>query len=224
MNLKDYREKELKWYILANVLIILFIQDLFQVNDIFNNSKNVEIILTLLGSTVLTVAFFCFILVTESLFSSNTKTIVLNLGIFRQPGEIIFSELKNRNYDIRFTKEQVFEKFKDIYNKLPEDKNDRYKYENSQWYSIFNKHRSHDMIMMSNREYLLCRDIYISNISLVIIYLIASFWLKIILFNYKYLIFLAIMLIITNIGTRQKAKRYAYNVIALEINDKKNKE
>jgi len=44
--------------------------------------------------------------------------------------------------------------------------------------------------------------------------------IKLVYFNPQYLVFLIIMLIVTNIGANRKAVRFAYNVIAYDIAQK----
>lgn len=219
MNLKDYREKELRWYILANILILLLMQGIFRVDSIDSYFESIKIISKLLRLVTLSTFIFCFILVTESLFPSNLKFTLLYFGVFHLPGETIFTEIKNNPHDKRFTKEQANNKYKDIYDTMPTDKKEKYIYENSKWYSLYTKYRDINMIEFSNRDYLLCRDIYISNITLIVLYLITTFWFQIITFDYEYLFYLLFMLIITNIGTQQKGRRFAYNVIALDLQD-----
>lgn len=76
------------------------------------------------------------------------------------------------------------------------------------------------MVEVSNRDYLLCRDIYISTFFMILLYFLLSSLLKIISLDIRYLIYLFCMLVITNVGAKQKGKRFVYNVIALDIHEK----
>jgi hypothetical protein len=166
-------------------------------------------------------AIFVFTFLADSLFPSGLKE---KLVFYRMPGETIFSKLKTKNIDKRFTGEQAKEIYKFVYDNLPENKEERYIYENSEWYKIYNKHRDKMMIKISNRDFLLCRDIYFTTIVTIILYLVLVFMFKAIIFDCKYIGYLICMLVISNIGTRNKAKRFAYSVISYDITNQKNME
>jgi len=147
------------------------------------------------------------------------------LGIFQE--KKIFSRIQKTTIDKRFPREDALKKYSEVYKSLPTVKKDRYDYENTEWYKIYNKHREITMIMVSNRDFLLCRDIYFSTIIMFVIYLFLTIVFKIIIFDCRYLGYLIVMLILSNIGTRNKAMRFTCNVIAYDIANsttKRNKE
>lgn len=122
-NIKDYREKELRWYITANILILLLLQGVFNIDSVNKeNMEFIELTLNLLSSAALSTVFFCFILVTDSIFSSKAKDVLLYFGLFHLPAEEIFSQIKTSSYDKRFTKEQAFKKYQEIYKDIPTNK------------------------------------------------------------------------------------------------------
>jgi hypothetical protein len=164
---------------------------------------------------------FVFTFLADSLYPSELKE---KLILYRVPGETIFSKIKEKNTDKRFTWEQAKEAYKSVYNNLPENKKEQYIYENSEWYKIYNKHRDKMMIKVSNRDFLLCRDIYFATIATMILYLVLVFIFRVIIFDCRYIGYLICMLIISNIGTRNKAKRFVYNVISYDITHQKNTE
>ena len=193
-DIKDYRDKELKLYALANILVIIYI----------------EKIITIL---------YIFVLLSDSLFSESMKNrIVYFWG--HLPGETVFSRLKNEVRDIRFTQQQVLEQYKNIYENMPNDCKSRYRYENSEWYAIYNKYRDNKMVYNSNRDYLICRDMATSTVVILLLYFIFSVVLKLIPFKLGCVIYLIVMFFVTNIATRTKGERMVNNVIICDLQKK----
>lgn len=219
-NLKDYREKEQKMYIIASIFVLILFSDLF---DTYNSQYEwFSALFKIIDSTLLSSIIYIFAFLADSLFSSGLKMNLL-YGIGHLPGETIFSEVKNKNNDLRFTTEQILTKYKNIYEKMPKDKDEKYKYENSNWYQIYGKHRDESMIFVSNRDYLLCRDLYISTVVISICYLLSCSLINVLEFNGKSIFYLLFMLIVTNISAHIKGKRFALNVLAYDLNYDKSK-
>ena len=118
--------------------------------------------------------------------------------------------------DDRFTKESILEKYNEIYVNMPSDKKDREKYENAQWYKIYQKHKNDSKILTSNRDFLLCRDIVILTLMLFISYCIFSM-LKVVDFSCEVIFILFLELVVSDIAMRGKGKRLAYNVISEDV-------
>ena len=98
-NLKDYRDKELKLYIIANIFLILAIcngESYTEADKVINYIKNINEFLNLsLILGFLSIITFLF----DSIYSSNAKSKLLNIfGIIKEPGEKIFTKLLNNNY------------------------------------------------------------------------------------------------------------------------------
>lgn len=216
-NLKDYREKELKMYILANILVIVILSNTFVVSEILTSEDSwLVLFIKIVDSTLISSSIYIFAFLADAMFSSGLKMkMVYFLG--ELPGANVFSSIKTKNNDYRFTSEQVLEKYKGIYDNMPNDLKKRRKFENSMWYSIYDKWRDTDMICISNRDYLLCRDLYISTLIIIIGYILGTTTLNIIEFNWKCIYYLLCMMLVTNISTRLKGKRFVYNVIAYDI-------
>lgn len=132
------------------------------------------------------------------------------------PGNIIFAEIMNKCKDERFTKEEALVFYKDIYDNLPKEKKQSYHYQNSKWYKIYSKYRDVSVIYISNRDFLLCRDMVFATIVISFLYAI-SVGMKLFEFNLTYLCFLCMMFIVNICATHLKAKRFAYNVLAYDI-------
>ena len=216
-DIKDYREKELKQYVVANVLLFLIIHGILD----FKSTSNVELvqqIISVIGVTLLSSVVYIFTLLIDNLISDKLKVMLMNFYFMCLPGEKIFTLISEKNQDVRFTKEEAIDKYSEIYDNI-DKQTDRKKYENREWYKIYNKYRSRPMIFMSNREYLLMRDMYISTLALSLIYISLSLifmWIK---FNMGFGLYLLILILVTNIASHIKAKRFVFNVIAMDLTE-----
>ncbi len=214
-DIKSYREKELKMYILACIFILLcltkdFSFDTNNVDRVITISKTVD---TVLASSCL----YIFVFIMDSIFSSDFKKKVVTIfGLIKMPGEIIFIEIKDKCRDKRFTREQALVAYEDIYKNLPDEKKKSFEYQNARWYKIYSKHRDVAMIFVSNRDYLFCRDMVFATISIVCVYSVGV-GMKLFEFNFIYVCFLVIMFVVNIFATHLKAKRFAYNVLAYDI-------
>ena len=90
-------------------------------------------------------------------------------------------------------------------------------YRETQDYGIYKKHKTEKMIEVSNRDYLLCRDLTSVNIIILIMYLGLSVVLQMFTLKWKAIVFLAFMYIISMIAARIKAQRFVLNVIAEDV-------
>lgn len=214
-NIKDYRTDELKHYVIANLLI------LFLIHNKLNFSSNEDVIyfstiINLLNIAIVISALYVFIFLSDSLFSSDLKFKLLYLGS-PKPGEIIFTKLLTKTNDMRFSNEFVQQKYHIIYENMPKNKQKNRTYQNQQWYKIYSLNKTAEMVSISAKEFRLCRDMYISTISLLLIYLISCFGLRILNFRHIYCIYLLIMIFLTNWAARTKGKRWVYNAIAYDL-------
>ena len=212
MNIKDYKDKEINMYILGIVFLYIYISNSFNINDdrimYFN-----QLITTTLASGII----YLFTYLSDAIISSYFKDKIIYLfGIINKPGECVFSTIRENAKDDRISKEDAIIIYKDIYENMPKEENKRKKYENSNWYIIYYKYREEKMIQISNREYLMTRDFVFVTIALLVIYAILSI-LKFTIWNYKFAILLFLLIIINLISANIKAKRFVYNVIALDL-------
>jgi hypothetical protein len=215
VNLKDYQTKELCLYVMTNISVLLLLLG-FLDHPEQSVIQTIEVISNILNMVILSAAIFTFTFLTDSIFSSEIK---FHLAGFQLPGGKIFSRIKNKNIDKRFSREDAILTYKNIYESMPNEKKERYVYENSQFYKIYNQYRNVTMIMVSNRDFLLCRDIYFSTISTIALYLLLTILFKIIAFDWRYIVYLALMLIVANLGLRNKGWRFVCNIIAYDISN-----
>jgi hypothetical protein len=214
-NIKSYKEHELKQYVIANALVFLLAHKFIDFSDTAN-IELIQAILSIVGTSLLASVIYIFTILIDGIISDEMKVKLLNLFFLSLPGERIFTEIRRKNKDSRFTTTEVMEKYSDIYANFPSEKSSK-QYENSKWYAIYSKYRNESMIFYSNREYLLLRDMYVSTMVIIAIYGVVNLFLQGSIFSATYMLYLVGLLIVTNISTHIKAKRFVYNVIALDI-------
>ena len=169
-NIKDYRENELKQYVVATSLLFLLLHGFID----FSNPQNIDYIkgiVSFIGTSILTSVIYIFTLVIDGVMDDKLKNVIVNLWFMKLPGEYIFTEIKAKNKDIRFTTEEALQRFSAIYSNIPTNDRKKRIYENSQWYKIYSKHRENPVIFISNRNYLLMRDMYISTFVILMLYI-----------------------------------------------------
>ena len=76
------------------------------------------------------------------------------------------------------------------------------------------------MVLVSNRDYLLCRDMTVSTVVIFVLYFVMVFLFGVFEFKFESLLYLLLIFILTNWATRQKGKRYVNNVIVCDLNEK----
>ena len=219
-DIKDYRERELPLFVIANVLTFLIVHRFIKI-DVSDLPGSFEVLSDIFVSAVLAVVAFGFILMVECLFTSHFKERLVYLfgfwGLLSLPGCTIFSVVKKKCTDNRYTYEKFEMKYRSIYEDLPSDPRARKRYENEKWYEIYAKHRNARMILLSQRDSLLCRDVYVSVLVMIAIYIIIVA-LQVVGFHWKYFLFLTVMSVVSNIGANRNAVRLVYNVIAYDLN------
>lgn len=217
---KSYRNKELKYFVLSNLLIVLLLNNTlkFLININFNTSIFEIIQLVLTGSFL-----YLFVFVLDSLIPISLKSKMLlyfrikkEYKFFQMPGEYIFTKLKNGSKDLRINKERVMNRYKFIYEKMPENDYIRREYENDNWYNLYRKYEEKGRIETAQKEYLLCRDMVSSFCVFALIYIIL-FCIGLVNLTYYIFGYFVFMYIILLICSRNKANRYIINVIVEDI-------
>ena len=217
-NIKDYREKELKSYIIGNILLLLGYSG--KLHDLItwgiDNSFNaLEIIVE---SALLSSVLYIYVFIMDSIISGEMKFFICYLGVEKKPGYTIFTEMKRNLKDDRFSQDDVLDKYKEVYENMPEK--NRKKYENVNWFRLYNGCKNESKVYTSHRDYLLCRDLCVSSVLIFIVYLILVFLFNVFCFSWRICVFFLIEVLVTNIAMRVKGTRFAYNVIAVDINDR----
>ncbi|MBE6005381.1 MAG: hypothetical protein E7232_15135 [Lachnospiraceae bacterium] len=220
-NLKDYREKELKYYAIGNALVITLLTGV--IRSIYNNLDDtsidvlIEIGKELMVSCILSSVLYVYLFLLDAIVPGDCKDKICML-CRKLPGETIFDDIRNgRIKDNRFTIQQFEEKYKAVFDELDKlELKNKYCLSNSTWYGIYKVWEFSPMVFVSNRDYLLCRDLCVATLWISIIYL-ALVLFSIIPFSCNVIITLLIEMILTNVAMRSKQKRFAVNVIATDI-------
>lgn len=215
-SIKDYRNKELTAYIIANALGLLIFLNILDLKETLVSSENIS---RIINSFLITSCLSVFAYLGDSILSGDIKDKLIDLWR-RRPGGVVFTKIKDNNKDIRFTTEQALEKYKDIYSNFPTTLKERYKYENSKWYGIYHKYQNVEKIYNSNRDYLLCRDMHIATYVMTVLYIVMGAFSVVVNLTLPCVFYEVGFLIITNVAARQKAKRLVYNVIAYDLQQK----
>lgn len=215
-SIKDYRNKELVAYIIANALVLLIILNILDLKEMLLSSENIS---KIINSFLITSCLSVFAYLGDSVLSGDIKDRLVDLWRGR-PGGKIFTKMKDNNKDIRFTNEQVLEKYTEVYSNLPTTPKERYQYENSRWYSIYHRYQKVEKIYNANRDYLLCRDMHIATYVMTVLYIAIGLLSSAVDVTWQCVLYEVGFLIVTNIAARQKAKRLVYNVIAYDLQQK----
>lgn len=215
--MKSYREKELKNYVIAIILIYIL-----SVNGISNlisseGTNIISFVVELLNLAIVSSSIYSFVFILDSIYSGKIKMKLVYL-VWPEPGQVIFEKIKHKK-DMRFSITDVETHYKDIYDNLPEKTKERHLFENQQWYKIYHQYKTVDMVAVSGKDYRLCRDIYIATINITLIYLLLCTLSDIVIFNYNFILLLLFMLIFTNIAARNKGHEWVYNAIAYDITE-----
>lgn len=217
--MKDYREKELKWYIFAYLFLLIGIDGQGLITSgVDNGFSSTEKLLSssLLAGVICTLGF-----VFDCLYTADMKDALLNLGIMTLPGKTIFTRIsKGKINDMRIDIKEAQKKYSNIISGIPTDKKEKKKYENTEWYALSLMHEDDPRVKTAHRDYLLNRDMYTTTFTLLLLTAVGM-GANIIKHSWIPIGYLAIMLILTNIATHTRAHRFVNSVIAVDIDSKK---
>lgn len=218
-NVKDYINNELNKFVLANIIVVLFLAGQL---DFLTDTKSVSVFgISLANIGIVASPMYAYIFVLNYAYSPEVKDkIVFWWGCM--PGYTIFTDIRQgRINDPRFTRETIVDKYKDTYKKIEQyvydGKFDKaHLYENKTWYDIYQKYKEKGAVSDALRGQLLCRDMCVATFSMMLMLLFAWLLGYGYIFNYKCLIFLLFVYGISNVAARFRARRLVLNVIALD--------
>lgn len=212
-SLKEYRNNELKWFLLANILLMIISSDAL----VFGETVNALIssISTVINITAFSSAIYIFTFISDSVVPSRIKVFLVFLWN-KQPSCTIFTDMERKCEDNRFTIEEAKKKYENIYKKI--EKCPKSFDQTPLWYEIYNQNRDNPIVFGSNRDYLLLRDMHTQTIILILVYATLLFMTKVIIFSWKFMLYLIFMVILLNISARVQGKRMVYNVLSVDLN------
>lgn len=216
--MKDYREKELKYLMVILVLLFIFLCTPFKelsVTDIELHKTLTTIFSSIAVSSLLSLATF----ICDCLLSTNLKNKLVGLFCIPKAGETIFTRLNKCSVkDDRFLNSEAKTKYKEIISNIPQNKKERYEYENSNWYKIYKKYQDKGQVSQSQKDYLTCRDLFIETIVFLVLYFLSLIiYGEFVTFSFKFLVIIILSAVVTNISTHIKMNRFVNTVIALDV-------
>jgi hypothetical protein len=216
--MKSYRDSEIKWYVLAYLFLLIAVSspNLLSVDHVDPITKIEKLFSSaLLAGAICTLSF-----VFDCLYTTKAKEILLFLGFTKMPGKTVFTRIaQGRLKDIRFDIQRAQSRYKDILAAIPVGSKDKGKYENDIWYGLSRKYKDDDMVKAAHRDFLLCRDLYTTTITIFIL-TAAAMLFRLLQFNWIPIGYLCIMLLLTNLAAHFKAHRFVNNVIAADLSTK----
>ena len=210
--MKNYRDNELKCLLIVlSALILMFGTELLS-GDVDGGG-----IITIAGSVLFTSVISLSAFLLDCSVGTQLKNKLVGLFFIRLPGEKVFSRIKNdRIKDARFLLSDAKERYFSIIEKIP-DGESKYKYENAKWYRIYKKYENDGSITQSQRDYLACRDMFVTTVSFTLLYIVACTTSVLVIFSWKLILVLGAILVLTNIAAHVKMNRFVNAVIATDI-------
>lgn len=221
MDVFGYKEKELQYYVLGNIVVIFTCSKMFL--SFMNNVEQGEVLPALLrlltGASVIGAMVYIYTFLLCSLIGGDTKIKLAYFSIGKPSGFTIFTEIRKGPKDMRIDREAALNKYAYIYGSMPDDTESLGSYENIKWYDIYHKYRNESVIKASNREFLAFRDMTVMTIPLCAVYLL-TVALKIANFYWYVILLFVVELVFTNVAMRKKCERLVKNVIAMDLREK----
>lgn len=217
-DIKDYRKKELKSFFLANILLILhgtgFVGNIVY---LLGEESFWKAVGRLFDSSVLSTVLYIYIFIIDSLISEKIKDKLIWL-VTGLPGNTIFTAIKENNRDKRFTTKMALSVYANLYEKLDSESDVKRasKLQNEFWYKLYQKYEKEAQVYISQRDYLLCRDMTV----LMLWILIGSSLFSFVIpweISFKVWILLCMEFFVLWISSRVKGRRFAYNVVAKDL-------
>lgn len=218
--MKEYREKELKYLMI--ILILLFLVWCTPILSLdITDIETLKIISTVLESVIVSSVLSLGTFLSDSLISSRIKDKLVGLFFIPKAGATIFTRINNDKVaDDRFTTLEAKNKYSEIISELPSDKKTKYNYENAQWYKIYQKHKDKGAVSQCQKDYLICRDLFIETIIFLVLYFIILIAFNDVTnFSWNLISVFVVISVVTNIATHVKMNRFVNTVIAVDISN-----
>lgn len=218
--MKDYRDKEMK-----NLMYILFFLFLIWCTPILEHIKAVEgqsnygVLASALEPAVISGILSSATFLCDCFVSSNLKDKLVGLFFIPRAGETVFSRIKSRKLqDDRFQISDAATVYKEIIQKLPVDKKSCRGYENKIWYGIYQKYQEKGQVNQCQKDYLMCRDLYIEVLSFLAMYILSLLvFPSTVVFSMKFITVIILLAVAFNYCTHLKMNRFVNTVIAVDL-------
>ena len=222
--MKDYREKEMKnlMFVLFFLLLILCTPVLDYIKAAEDQSKY-SVLSTILESAIISSVLSNAVLLLDCLIGSRGKDNLVGLFFITRSGETVFTKIKTGKLkDDRFALSDATKLYQEIIEQLPKDRREKHKFENKHWYSIYLNHQEMGQVSQSQRDYLMCRDLYIETLAFLLLYFLAILvFPNVITLSWRFVLVLVVLICAFNWCTHLKMKRFVYTVIAVDVSARK---
>lgn len=218
--MKEYRDKEIK-----NLIYLLFFLFLIWCTPALTNIQTTDgqskyaALSAIVESTVISAILSCASVLFDCILSSNLKDKLVGLFFIPRAGETIFSKIKaGKVKDDRFRQSDAVSLYADIIQSLPSDKTERRELENITWYRIYQKYQEKGQVSQSQRDYLMCRDLYVETLVFLLIYILSLYTFpSTVILSMRFIKTLFVLAVAFNICTHLKMKRFVTTVIAVDV-------
>ena len=218
-HMKSYKEKELRQYVLVYLLIAIASIG-FQ--TYLENGRTLSLDVLFQGAMVSTLAgaISILVIILNEMWSDRAKT---KLIYWRLPSDTVFSDIKNGNID---SAGFDVSKAKEIYAHLSTESANR---QTAEWNKLLRKSQEAERgnVLEAERMQLMTRDICMTTISLMLLNLSAVIVLAIIKESFRSaimvlglpIVYLVIMLLVTRMAAKSRARRLVCLVIKNDVQD-----
>ena len=218
--MKDYRDKEMKnlMYILFFLFLIWCTPILEQVK-VTDEQSNYGVLASALESTIISGVLSCATFLCDCLVSSRLKDKLVGLFFIPRAGETVFSRIRSRELkDDRFLISDAATAYEEIIQKLPVNKELCRNYENKNWYRIYQKYQEKGQVSQCQKDYLMCRDLYIEILAFLAMYILSLiFFRSTVVFSKKFIALIVLLAAAFNYCTHLKMNRFVNTVIAVDL-------
>ena len=217
-DIKDYRGNELKYFVIANIFALLYLGKVINLQLVTSENTYSNLIVTVINSALFSSIVYVLVLISDALVSTSIKNAVV-YWFFPLPGQVVFSNWKRKCQDERISQKDFLQCYKKVYENMPSKKT-IHQYENVEWYKLYTKYEKEDKVYSSHRDYLMFRDMTVSTITMLILYIVIGSIVDVVPVCKNGIIYLLIMYVIVNIATHSRGKRFVNNVFACDIYNK----
>jgi hypothetical protein len=222
--MKSYRHQEMKYLVILYALLFLLMCTNLELEFPLDlPGSEWYLFFSISNSVVLAGIVSLATFIMDCFISSSAKDRLLGMFLIPKSGSTVFSKIKDGKIrDDRIYLPKAIEYYDDIIKELPAKKKERRKLENSKWYAIYCRYQERGAVAQSQRDYLLCRDMFVQTVSFIAFYLISLILFgDRVQFSLKFVGTLCSFGLIINIAAHSKMKRFVYTVIALDLAEKK---
>ena len=220
--MKDYRDKELKSLMLF--LLFLFLiwctPVLSDIPTISNQDKYVALS-SILESAIISAVLSCATVICDCIVSSGLKDKLVGVFFIPRAGETVFSRIASGKLsDPRFGASDAASLYASIIQSRPSPVGERRMFENTNWYRIYLKYQEKGQVRQSQRDYLMCRDLYTQTLCFGVVYILSiRMFPTVVVCSPKFIVLLCALAIAFNICTHLKMNRFVNTVIAVDVSE-----